>query len=244
MGLFSGIVSWVKKVIKSVLTAIAKLFNGIFGSPLIAALAMFVVGFMVMGPAAFAAFAGNPLLYLSQCLTLTMMVGTSMVLGGIVGAISAVCPDLGKVLGFAFGIISFLMTGFMVLEFFNPAFAAQLASYTVSGLSTVGLNASMVLGYMQTANAVGMAALVAGLMAGTNSDGSFKSSFVDGYVDGTFFIPEKVAEVADEVVETATSSIWGFVGMAAAVFLGYKFVTAGSSSTRVVLADERGVNGD
>lgn len=235
MGLFSGIVKWVKKVIKSVLTAIAKLFNGIFGSPLIAALAMFIVGFMVMGPAAFAAFASNPLLYLSQCLTLTMMVGTSMVLGGIVGAISAICPDLGKVLGFAFGIISFMMTGFMILDFFNPAFAAQLASYTISGLSTVGLNASMVLGYMQTANAVGMAALVAGLMAGTNSDGSFKSTYVDGYVDGTFFIPEKVAEVADDIVETATSSIWSLFGLAGAGFLAYKFFTAGSNTTRVVL---------
>lgn len=49
MGFFSSIVKFVKNVIKSVLGAIAKFFNSIFGSPIIAALAMFVVGFLLMG---------------------------------------------------------------------------------------------------------------------------------------------------------------------------------------------------
>lgn len=233
MGFFSSIISFVKKVISSVLTAIAKLFNGVFGSPIVAALAMFVVGFMVMGPAAFAAFASNPLLYLSQCLTLTMFVGTNLVLGGIIGAISALCPDLGKVLGFAFGLISFFMGGFTILELFRPDLAAQLASYAFSSLTIAGVDAAVMLGYLQTANAIGTAALLAGLMAGTNADGSFKSPIVDGYVDGVIFVPEIVADVADTVVEAATTSLSTLIGFGVLAWVGYKAFTAGPN--RVVV---------
>lgn len=216
MGFFSKIVKFIKDVIKDIVSAIAKLFNGIFGSPIVAALAMFVIGFMIMGPLAFQAMVANPVAFLSQTMTLTMFVATSMVVGGALSLISAICPPLGKVLGFVFGLLSFINMGLQIANFFYPQLAQNLMVQQLLGLGTY--QGTAIANWFSIANAIGTATFLASLAEGVDENGDPQSAFVRGWVDGLLAVPEVVGDVADGVVDAATDAIGGLLPYVAAGF--------------------------
>lgn len=224
MGFFSSIINFLKDVVKSVLGAIARIFHGVFGSTTVAALAMFVIGFMLMGPASFATLISNPVLFLSQCLTLTCFIGTAMVLGGTLAMISAFCPKLGQALGFIFGLIGFFYTTLTLLTNFWPAFAQSAIYTSLMGADFFGVGMTTWIEYFTLANAVGTAALIASLAEGVDEAGNLRSPYAQAYVDGVFAIPVVVAEVADAAVSAVADAISDSFWLFAAIGVGAYFL--------------------
>lgn len=222
MGFFSKAIGFIKKLIKSILGAIAKLFNDIFGSPLVAALAMFVVGFMLMGPMAFQTLLTNPVAFLSQCMSLTLFVATSLVIGGALAAISAVCPGLGKALGFVFGLLSFIMIGLQVLTMFYPNIANVLLVQQVLGVGAYEF--SMLAEYISLAGGVGTVMTLAALAEGVDANGDPKSAYLGGLIDGFLTIPEVVADAADSVVSSASSSLASLAAWAIGGYFAWQYL--------------------
>lgn len=215
MGFLSSIIDFVKGVVKSILNSIAKFMNAVFGSPIVAALAMFVIGFCLVGPASFSEFLSNPLLYISPIAAPIMFALTANV---IITIVTAICPDLGKALGYVIGIISFVMTGFSLYALatkgsfagaavFATAFSTYLPALTIMELESIFLMVTV----------LSWTTLITSLASGVDDEGNFISPYAQGYVDGYFAVPEVVAEVADSALESVFSNLlpWVLVGFGA-----------------------------
>lgn len=236
MGFFSDIVDFVKGAISGIMSAIASLVNGAFGSPLVFALCIFVVSFMIMTPLMFEMMMSSPMLFLTEHVILS-----GMIAGALVTVVSAVCPDLGRVLGFAFGVISFIQLGF-----------SMYALYTGLGQSGVTLAATYFGTFFEEASrealvaqmatwftfigVTSVVALIGGLSDGVNADGSFKSSYVSGYINGLFAIPTIIAAAAD----SATGGLWGYLALGALAYLAVTSRPKGGVSVKVASSRRSG----
>lgn len=221
MGFFSSVVRFVKKVVSAVLGAIAGFMNSVFGSPIVAALVLFVVSWWFAGPAAFTMLWANPVVYITSSLqgfVFTMMLGNL-----ITTLATAISPKLGKIMGYAVGMISLFMTGMDVYSFMTSGVWNGAATFSAL-LAKVGVTTeALVLETMfKLASGYAFVSLATSLAAGTNSDGSFKSPYARGYVDGFFAPVEAVAGALDTGLSSAGSSLGKLLLWIGAGFLGYK----------------------
>lgn len=232
MGFFSSIVRFVKNVVSAVLSAIARFMNSVFGSPIVAALVLFLVTWWFAGPLAFQMLWANPVAYIATAegYFFTMMLGNL-----ITTLATAISPQLGKAIGFAVGLVSFVMMGMNIQSLYTngtwngAAVFSKLCSSVGVETAKASLETmfSLVSGYTITA-------LATSLAAGVNSDGSFKSSYAQAYINGFFAPAELVAEGVDSAVSAATSSIGNILLLVGGAYLAYRW-NAGSNQRR---ADE------
>lgn len=223
MGFFSSIVKFVKNVVKAVLGAIAKFMNSVFGSPVIAALAMLVLAICPMGVPTFMMYMSNPILLLA---TNTGFLLLSLIANVLIQVVSLVCPELGKALGYAFGLFSLFICGlnlYTLVENGTWTGTTLLANFC-SGI--IDMPVAKMADMFLWINVTGTLAMVTGLAEGVDSQGNPKSAFTAAYVDGFFAPLEVVADAADGALDTLTSSLFGWVAIAAGCFVGYKVLTA------------------
>lgn len=224
MGIFSSIVSFVKNVVKAIVNAIASIINGIFGSPLVAALAMFVIAFILTGPGAFALLLENPILFLAQYPILA-----AATCNLITAVATAIDPQFGRVVGYVMGIVSFVLIGMNTYTFLTEGTftGAQLATCFLG--SALNVSSQTLLATFTFLTAFSWMSFVTNLAAGENSP------YVTGFVDGLFAVPEAAASVADAAVDGvlgAASGALSWLLIAAGVYVGYK-VLSGDGRQRV-----------
>lgn len=223
MGFFSSIVNFVKNVVKSVLGAIARFMNSVFGSPVIAALAMLVLAICMMGVSTFMMYMNNPVLLLSNTAGFLLL---SLMANVLIQVVSLVCPELGKALGYAFGLFSIFMLGlnlYTLVENGTWTGATLLANLT-SGL--IDVPTAKLADLFIWLNVAGTLAMVTGLAEGVDASGNPKSAYTAAYIDGFFAPAESVAGVADDALGALTSTVTGWLMIAAGCFVTYKVITA------------------
>lgn len=228
MGFFSSIVKFVKNIVRTVLGAIAKFMNSVFGSPVIAALAMLVLAVCLIGPMAFAEFLANPVLLLTPG---TGWLLASLIANVLIQVVTLVCPSLGRALGYAFGLLSFFIGGLNLYTMYSNGTwtgMSLLATWT-SGI--VDLTATDMYAIFAIASLTSWTALMAGLAEGVDAQGNPKNAFVQGYVDGFFAVPGVAGDIADAAVSSATDSFVGLLALAGACYVGYKVVTKPSNKS-------------
>lgn len=214
MGFFSSIVRFVKNIVKSILGAIAKFMNSVFGSPIIAALAMLLIAVICFCPT-FMLFVNNPLLILAPGSSWMM---ASLIVNALVQVVTLICPSLGRALGYAFGIFSFITAGFNIYALVTEGTWSGLTVLSSLASGLIDVSESVCMQYLLYATALSWTLLMTSLADGVDENGNPKGEFAKAFVDGFFVIPEVVADVADTAVDSITSSIWGWALAAVGVY--------------------------
>lgn len=215
MGFFSSIVRFVKNVVKSILGTIAKWMNSLFGSPVVAALAMLIIGICCMGVGAFMVFVNNPLLLLAPGTAWFM---ASLIVNALVQIVSLVCPSLGRALGYAFGLFSFFTAGFNMYTLITEKTWTGLTLMSTMFCGAASMTSTDLLAIFTYVTSLSYVLLVASLAAGVDENGNPIDPYAQAFVDGFFAVPEVVADVADDVVSTALDSVWGWALLAVGAY--------------------------
>lgn len=224
MGFFSSIVDFVKSVVSSIVTAIANLFKGVFGSSKLASLALaaFVLACVILQPQLLAALLESPWMFLIE-----HPIYAAMLSSAITTAASAYCPALGRMLGYVFGVISFIATGINVYNWYTGGelFAKNYAAAAIGMYLDVDM--VVLISVFEFATVYSMTNFALALADGPDSP------YLKGFLDGFFVIPEKIADAADGAIESATSSLLSLLMWCGLGYVGYKVVT--KDDTKVVV---------
>lgn len=235
MGFFSSIVNFVKSVVKAVFGFVAKFMNSVFGSPVVAALAMLVLAICFIGPAAFMSFVSNPALLLVPG---EGWILASLISNVLIQVLTLVCPSVGRAIGYAFGILSFIIGGMNIYSLYQTggwSGLSMLSTWTsgMGGLEIGGytLLATDMYAIFAIATITSWLALITAAAEGTDAQGNPKSAYARAFVDGFFAVPEVVADGAD----AATGALFGKASntllLIGAGLLGYAYLS--SSKTKV-----------
>lgn len=244
MGFFSSIVNFVKNVVKAVFGFVAKFMNSVFGSPVIAALAMLVLAICFIGPAAFMSFVSNPALLLVPG---EGWILASLISNVLIQVLTLVCPSVGRAIGYAFGILSFIIGGMNIYSLYQTggwSGLSMLSTWTsgMGGLEIGGytLLATDMYAIFSIATLTSWLALVTAAADGTDSQGNPKSAYARAFVDGFFAVPEVVAGGAD----SATSALFGTASTAilwiGAGLLGYAYLSSDKTKVNVAVPVDKG----
>lgn len=217
MGFFSSIWNAIRSVFVSVIKAIAKVFNSVFGSPLVAALAMFVVAFMTAGVGLTALLANPALLLTSGSFLAAATVNV------ILQLITLVAPDFGQFLGKVFGVVSFILMAMGIYVWVTDA-AVNTGTWLYSTVGSFGLSSAAELqNWVVFISMVSAANTVSGMSAGPDSN------YVKAWTNGFLAIPDKGVEIVDDVasgvLKAASSSLIGLAALAVGGYFAFKYVT-------------------
>lgn len=241
MGFFSSIWKAIKSIIRSVLNSVAKLFNKVFGSPVVAALAMFIVAWCIFGPAEalWQNLWRNPWLYLTQS-PILMAAAVNVVITILSELIPSFAEWMAKIMGFvsfvllALGAWQFLTTGKLFID--TIWLASKIGSFGLS-METFNVFFQVLVWY----NTISFAT---GLSYGPDSQ------FIKGWIDGFSAVPDVVVEVVDSTVDGVLSAVADlFIDILPYLGLGllaYKLI--GADNVKLVMpgtasADQRSVSG-
>lgn len=238
MGFFSSIVRFVKNVFSAVLGVIARFMNSIFGSPIIAALVLFLVTWWICGPMAFSMMWENPLVY---ALSSTKGYFFTMMFANLVTqVVSAVCPQLGKALGFVVGIVSLCLGGMNIYDFItNGTWNGGVTFFTLTADLGMEMAPEIALKAFSWMSTFSIVTLGTSLAAGTDENGQFNSEFARGYVDGVFAPVEFVAEVVDGGISAATDSLFNVLLWCGLGYVGYKYLSSAGERRDARIAEKR-----
>lgn len=196
MGFFSSLFDFIKDFISTVIAAVASIFGGGPTGVLIATLAVLVISFVLIQPAAWATLMNSPWLFLTQHSILA-----GLVVNAMIQVVSILIPDLGRALGYVIGIVSFLMTGLTVLEYFDLYLVAPEVLLDRILPASLGLTVAEVDALYMAFTTLSLSLTVTALV--TTGD----VPYAQGLIDGFFAIPEGVAGVVDTVIDVAFASV-------------------------------------
>lgn len=200
MGFFSKIFDAVKNVFKRVLGAIAKFFSKVFGSPLIAALAMFIVSWMCAGFPIWAMFMNNPVLFLLEYPALC-----AAALNVVMQVVASVVPSFRPVVAKIMGCVSFILLAVGVVSYLQTDQLFNSATYLSNTFGIAGESAFYFESYFTFVSMLTTYDFVSGMAAGVDSD------YINAWIDGFMAVPGAVADVADAAVEGVTDSVSSFL---------------------------------
>lgn len=235
MGFFSSIFDAIKSIFKKVLSAIAKIFGKVFGSPIVAALAIFVIAWMIVGPAAFslAEFMSSPILYLTA--SPYLFAATVNLLFEV---LYLVCPDFRMTMAKIFGALSFVMFALGAWQFLTGGSLFVQSTFLYSHLGSFGLTIAEFEYWFAFISMLNTAQFVSGLACGPDSD------YVAAWVDGFMAVPVVAGEIADEGVEAVVSGVSSSIGSllltVGACYLGFKMLTEKKQEI-IIRKEEQGV---
>lgn len=211
MGFFSSLFNSIKSFFKRIILKISEFLSDVFGSPLVASMAIFVISWVILGPTGGmlqSVLTGSASLVGAQVAVAFVMKYAFYSM--IANAILAVLPEsftraLGKAAGFMF-IVTVALAAMGVyhpewlglsLDTSQPIWAQFIDSYTaitekLFGAGVFGAAASNIItSVMTTSFALSL----------TNPE------FASGFVDGMLIPLEVVADVADETVSLASDTL-------------------------------------
>lgn len=220
MGFFSSIFDAIKSIFKKVLSAIAKIFGRVFGSPLVAALAIFVVAWMITGPAAFSLteFMSSPILFLTA--SPYLFAATVNLLFEV---LYLACPDFRMTMAKIFGALSFVMLALGAWQFLTGGSLFVQSTFLYQHLGSFGLTIAEFEYWFAFISMLNTAQFISGLSCGPDSD------YVSAWVDGFMAVPVAVGDIVDEGVDTLISGVSDSIGSLlltlGACYLGFKMLT-------------------
>lgn len=202
MGIFGSIWKAVKSVFQSVMQAIAKLFDKVFGSPLVASLAMFVIAFCIVvmfppGGSVLGAFLESPVNFILSS-PLLMAACVNVILSTFLTVFPEYSGFIGKVMGF----VSFVLLACGVLSWYNGVGFFHTATWLSNVLGAWGIPASSVAYWWSFATYLSWMTFASG------SSGDQGAAFVNAWVDGFVYIPGKVVSTIDKAASAASSWMW------------------------------------
>lgn len=243
MGFFSSIVNFVKSVVKAVFGFVARFMNSVFGSPVVAALAMLVLAICFIGPLAFMEYVTTPSLLLAPGKGWLL---ASLIANAVIQVVTLICPQIGRALGYAFGILSFVIGGLDLYSLISGggwsgmSILSTLASGT-SGLEVGGytLLATDMFAIFAIATVTSWLALVTAAAEGTDEQGNPKSPYAAAFIDGFFAVPEVVAEGVDTAISATLKPASKFLLLLGAGLLGYAYLSSSKINVDNGSAPER-----
>lgn len=195
MGFFSSIFKAISDIFKSVMQTISKFFSKVFGSPLVAALAVFVVAWMCAGFPAWQVFLESPWLFLTSSPFLA-----AAAMNVVFEIIAAISPDFRQFLGKLFGFISFLLLAINIGAFLTTGQLFNAAAWTTSILGLASESAAVFAWCFEFISMLTVANFVSGMSAGVDS------GYAEAWVDGFMTVPVVIGEVIDSAVNAAFRS--------------------------------------
>lgn len=220
MGFFSSVFDAIKSIFKKVLSAIAKVFGRVFGSPIVAALAIFVVAWMITGPAAFslAEFMSSPVLFLTA--SPYLFAATVNLLFEV---LYLVCPDFRMTMAKIFGALSFILLALGVWQFVTGGSLFVQSTFLYQHLGSFGLTIAEFEYWFAFVSMLNTGQFVSGLSCGPDSD------YVSAWVDGFMAVPVAAGNVVDEgvdvLIDGVSSSVGSLLITLGACYLGFKMLT-------------------
>lgn len=190
MGFFSPIFKAISNIFKSVMQSISKLFSEVFGSPLIAALAVFVVAWMCAGFPAWQVFLESPWMFLTSSPFLA-----AAAMNVVFEIIAAISPDFRQFLGKLFGFISFLLLAINIGAFLATGQLFNGAVWMTSTLGLAGESAAVFTWCFEFISMLTTANFVSGMSAGVGS------GYAEAWVQGFMTVPVVIGEIADSVTD-------------------------------------------
>lgn len=238
MGFFSSIFKAIKSIFSRVLTAISKLFSKVFGSPIVAALAIFVVTWMIVGPAAttFAEFLANPVLYLTASPFLA-----SAAVNLILETIYLIVPEFRTVMAKVFGVMSFVFVALGAWQFLQTGQVFLSAQFLAQHIGTFGLTVAEYTYWFAFVSSLNYMQFTSGMSADPDAE------YIKAWLDGFMAIPEVAGDAADSViggvVEVASSSLASFLALAAIGYFSWKaFTTPEPAKAEIVFPDQHALD--
>lgn len=238
MGFFSSIFKAIKSIFSRVLTAISKLFSRVFGSPIVAALAIFVITWMIVGPAGtlLTDFLANPVLYLIASPFLA-----SAAVNLILEVIYLIAPEFRTVMAKVFGVMSFVFIALGAWQFLQTGQVFLSAQFLAQHIGTFGLTVAEYTYWFAFVSALNYMQFASGLSAGPDDE------YIEAWLDGFMAIPDVAGDAADSiidgVVEVASSSLASFLGLAVIGYFGWKALTKPESAkAEIVFPDQHALD--
>lgn len=222
MGFFSSIFKAVSDIFRSVMQSISKLFSKVFGSPLIAALAVFVVAWMCAGFPAWQVFLESPWMFLTSSPFLA-----AAAMNVVFEIIAAISPDFRQFLGKLFGFISFLLLAINIGAFLATGQLFNGAVWMTSILGLAGESVAVFAWCFEFVSMLTMANFVSGMSAGVSS------GYAEAWVESFMTVPVVIGEVVDGVTDTIVDSASNLLALGLAGLGLYWALSSGEKKTVV-----------